>query len=1503
MSSLVKRGWMIVLTMSLIWSVAGAGIGIASAESTPGSAVNLLQNGGFEEPMDGGTIPGWTIASGGGLAAVSTEQKKAGENSLGVKKLSDVAVGVKMDSLAVNVNGGEEYTLSTDVLIKRGQLAGFYVYVYDESDVIIKDGSNDFTLFMKGDALPLNTWQHLEQVFTIPEGGKTAVISLITSKSTTARYDYYLDNISLARNLDNPGIVVPPTAVRVTSGEPDRLSEMSPITPFSNVVWTAQSIREAGAGGQVDLRFYDSEQRIVSTVSVNIDGEIGVWGDTRLAASAPWHAAFVQSAMHFPSDKSGVYYVDQIDMQIQATPPYITNLGPQSMTTTVMTGAYGKDKNGRDVLYTVVQGDPAKLTVVDVNSGQVKETHSLIALDGSPATAAWGITVASDGKAYIGSTPNGTLFQYDPMKEEVRTLGKPVPGDTVIWVLEAGACGKIYGGTGYSQSIFEYDPAADEMRILTSFKNGLKVNEHVRSLAFDPQSNVLYAGGANVAKLYGYDISTGIATEIPIPDSEGKTSVYDLEFAGGKLFVRVDSGPIMYVYDPAQQEWIVKTNAQYNARGFSPLSPDNRVFYTYPTTIEGTTTYRLYAYNVLTDEYGPIDVNLKGVAVSYGYVELEDPEFPGVSLVGLAGNNGMSFYYNLETGNVKTMELPLPPQFAEIHNIGKSLDGKMLTAGFISGGGLGIYSPVKNETVHEPLMGQIEGYAELNGKMYLGVYPNAALFSYDPKAPWNRTDPSQPNNPLRLLTLGDEQDRPLAMVGVEEVGKLYIGTYPKSGQIGGALSIYEPAANKLEVKRHIVQDHSINTMAYKDGKLYMGTGAMDGTGGKLVIYDIENDEKIFETVPVSGKKALSALTWGPDGNLWGMALGTLFIFDPVTKEVVYQDDKFPKADYSQNNARLLVGTDNHVYGSLYTGYVADRTYTSKMFKLDGQTKEMTVLYEGQVDKLAQDDFGNFYFKHGSLLMKYSDPALVVPMIGAELTLADETLKVGEQTAAELVALLDKGRKTKELSGAEMTFESTDPTVASITETGIISAKAAGNADISATVKLNGVVYQTNKVTIAVMASSDSSGGSGIIIAPPKTEQLPIRIELGGGNGSIEATIVRKSDQNGTVKDELALDESLAKQIIEQLQNSQSRTVVIRVPELPASAAEADEWQLTLSAKSAEKLSKAGITIAWMQQDVQINISADALRHQQDDAYFRLVPLSSKDDIAGIEHRAEQDRAVQEVGGGKVRVVGRPIAIHTNVQGRQIELVLPIRGVAISSASGRLGIYIEHSDGSTELIRGELVKLGADGDLGLRFTADKFSTFAIVEVNGWTEAAPTYMQGYEDGSFRPERSVTRAELAAMLARIVDSSAAEDNKSYNDIPEWHWARDSIMAMTSLGMLKGYPDGSFRPTAAITRGEMAAALLPLLTNASEASAPAVYSDLDGHWAQAAISKLHDAGIVKGYEDGTFRPENSLTRAEAVTMMNRLLGIESATGGVPVWNDVSTDHWAYGAIQASAQ
>ncbi|WP_258365648.1 S-layer homology domain-containing protein [Aneurinibacillus soli] len=178
----------------------------------------------------------------------------------------------------------------------------------------------------------------------------------------------------------------------------------------------------------------------------------------------------------------------------------------------------------------------------------------------------------------------------------------------------------------------------------------------------------------------------------------------------------------------------------------------------------------------------------------------------------------------------------------------------------------------------------------------------------------------------------------------------------------------------------------------------------------------------------------------------------------------------------------------------------------------------------------------------------------------------------------------------------------------------------------------------------------------------------------------------------------------------------------------------------------------------------------------------------------------------------------------------------------------------------------------------------------------------YLSGYPDGTFRPDNRITRAELAAILSRILTYRGdAGTSTPYHDINSSYWALHAIAEMSDLKIMVGSPDGNFYPEQPVTRAELAAVIARLLPLPSAQGTP--FTDVDGSWAKDSILKMANAGLVSGYGDGTFRPEQSLTRAEAAVIFNKLMGRSSqSVASTPKWSDVPTDFWAYGDILAAS-
>ncbi|MCP3807774.1 S-layer homology domain-containing protein [Paenibacillus sp. Lou8.1] len=180
----------------------------------------------------------------------------------------------------------------------------------------------------------------------------------------------------------------------------------------------------------------------------------------------------------------------------------------------------------------------------------------------------------------------------------------------------------------------------------------------------------------------------------------------------------------------------------------------------------------------------------------------------------------------------------------------------------------------------------------------------------------------------------------------------------------------------------------------------------------------------------------------------------------------------------------------------------------------------------------------------------------------------------------------------------------------------------------------------------------------------------------------------------------------------------------------------------------------------------------------------------------------------------------------------------------------------------------------------------------------------YITGYHDGTFRPDQSITRAETATMMARIMKLETKEGSTTYKDVPSTYWAKDSIIALTTQHFMNGYADGTFRPEQPITRAEMAAILASWKQLKGTQTAASPYTDIEKHWARDSIKALAEAGWITGFNDSSFQPNQYITRVETVTILNTILKrgpLEGTTQAT--WKDVPADYWAFKNIEEASR
>ena len=182
----------------------------------------------------------------------------------------------------------------------------------------------------------------------------------------------------------------------------------------------------------------------------------------------------------------------------------------------------------------------------------------------------------------------------------------------------------------------------------------------------------------------------------------------------------------------------------------------------------------------------------------------------------------------------------------------------------------------------------------------------------------------------------------------------------------------------------------------------------------------------------------------------------------------------------------------------------------------------------------------------------------------------------------------------------------------------------------------------------------------------------------------------------------------------------------------------------------------------------------------------------------------------------------------------------------------------------------------------------------------------YVQGYSDGNVHPYGLISRAETTTIFFRLLTDEVRDDNlltsNTYTDVTNDYWANTAISTMTGLGIVQGRSATTFDPKAPITRAQFAAICARFDTGVSSGSR--TFSDISGHWAEKYIERAAELGWIQGFADGTFRPDTYITRAQAMTMINRVLNRtpedeEDLLEGMKVWPDCNPGDWFYLAVQ----
>ncbi|OKP96957.1 chitobiase/beta-hexosaminidase C-terminal domain-containing protein [Paenibacillus sp. P46E] len=231
-----------------------------------------------------------------------------------------------------------------------------------------------------------------------------------------------------------------------------------------------------------------------------------------------------------------------------------------------------------------------------------------------------------------------------------------------------------------------------------------------------------------------------------------------------------------------------------------------------------------------------------------------------------------------------------------------------------------------------------------------------------------------------------------------------------------------------------------------------------------------------------------------------------------------------------------------------------------------------------------------------------------------------------------------------------------------------------------------------------------------------------------------------------------------------------------------------------------------------------------------------------------------------------------------------------------------------TDGSTPTVNSKkyTAEILITGNMTIKMITDKDDTVITIEYevenakyklkNDASEVK--YMTAPATGMFAPNKAITRYETIAALAPLLDMEEVNVGNLFNDVTAENQALTAFFA--SAGIIEGYPDGGFGGTKGLTRAEFSKILTTVLHLDVTKNGVTKQADLKGHWSEKYVNALSKAGYVQGFPDGTFKPGDSITRAQAVVMINRIIGAKRLNVTTVRFKDLPATHWAYNDIMS---
>lgn len=746
--------------------------------------------------------------------------------------------------------------------------------------------------------------------------------------------------------------------------------ESTKMTAVAGVTYTVYAQANVLSGSaDLYIRFYNhsgSTDTYLSGGFATASSSTSGWQNLRVKMTAPATANRVSVLLYSNVGNTGTAYWDRIFIT-----PEFTNLGVQVYDGAPNGTTFGHGADAHKAFAVITGAGPYRplLEVIDTNTESVIDTISFPA-DTIDPTGVWGATTSDDSTGYIyfGSYSNAALYRHTPGTSTISKVASAPAGNEYVYDLASSGAtdGKIYGGTFPGGRVFKYTPTAGMVQLAPAgrqttdtFVAGL---EYVRRLDYDQTQEALYmsmGGTGTNPGLWRWDVVKGTLNNL-LPSVAMANWV---NCTGGRVFVNVGSTTTVLNVTESNGTFLSSsTDATFTST--SPVSPENggKVYY-----VGGGT---LHVYDIASKVSTDLGKSLTTSA------RIKRFSWVNGVLVGISALSNRTYVmkYNPASGafshNLVANHGIVPGVLNEVQ---AGPDGRVYSSAYLTGG-LGAYTPILGDAddASEELMytglGQIDRMAAHAGKLYVGVYPGALLYEYDPALAWGGGNP-------RFLINGSlaSQDRIKAIAFDDAGTKVFAGSVAKTNLHDGSVSWYDFATQTSG--QVTVTGQSAISLACWGTKLFVGTSTRPGynaspttTAGQIRIYDIgASGLTLAGTMGMPAPGGMKSVTkmitigTGTSARIWGFADGYLFVLNPSTQQYEYASLEFSDVNYgtlgTYRDADLVqsVKDPGYLYGTIHSTY---------LFKINLSTHAVTQITAG-ADMATADALGDIYYNRMS----------------------------------------------------------------------------------------------------------------------------------------------------------------------------------------------------------------------------------------------------------------------------------------------------------------------------------------------------------------------------------------------------------------------------------------------------------------------------------------------------------------------------------------------------------